>query len=75
MTSFVPAICLACKLLQMNDGDPNCEAFPEGIPAEILLGGFDHRGAFPGDGGVRFEQKPGEEGETAFQDWRSVYDG
>jgi hypothetical protein len=32
-----------------------CDAFPEGIPDEIILGGDKHRRAFPGDHGIQFE--------------------
>ena len=35
--------------------DHTCEAFPCGIPDEIFLGAFDHRRAYPGDDGKRFE--------------------
>jgi hypothetical protein len=35
-----------------------CAAFPAGIPDEIFAGGFDHRIAFRGDGGTRFEPMP-----------------
>jgi len=50
-------ICTSCALF--ND-DPErdsmgvCEAFPDGIPDEILRQGFDHRNEFPGDNGIRF---------------------
>lgn len=32
-----------------------CAAFPDGIPAIISAGGFDHREPHPHDNGVRFE--------------------
>lgn len=59
MTIGPAPICLFCKRYReaMKFGDPDtCDAFPQGIPEEILLGGFDHRKPFKGDGGVRFEQ-------------------
>ncbi len=60
MTIGPVPICQFCKRFREGKdwGDPNtCEAFPEGIPDEIELGGFDHRKPFKGDGGVRFEQR------------------
>ena len=38
--------------------DRTCTAFPQGIPPEILAGGFDHREPHPDDNGVRFEARP-----------------
>jgi len=45
--------CLGCK--NLNDNMTTCKAFPDGIPVEILTGGFDHSEAFAGDNGIRFE--------------------
>jgi len=39
-------------------GAHTCDAFPEGIPSEIVKGEFDHRSAYPGDHGVRWEASP-----------------
>ena len=40
---------------------PYCDAFPDGVPDAIFLGGFDHREEYPGDGGIRFVLREGEE--------------
>jgi len=52
--SIGAAKCNRCRHVS-NDG-LTCEAFPEGIPAEILTGKHDHTKAFPGDGGIRFRR-------------------
>ena len=36
-----------------------CEAFPEGIPNEIILGELDHREPVEGDGGLLYDAIPG----------------
>ncbi len=46
--------CVNCKHSHHNG---TCEAFPDGIPLEILSGEHDHRVPFPGDNGIRFEPK------------------
>lgn len=43
-----------------EEGRLTCTAFPDGIPNPLLVEGFDHRGEYPGDNGVRFEIRPGE---------------
>lgn len=37
-----------------RDHSLTCLAFPKGIPIAILLNEFDHRGAWPEDGGVQY---------------------
>ncbi|GAB2449695.1 hypothetical protein [Streptosporangium sandarakinum] len=66
-----PSICDACARLRMRRNPeaetsvdrwvPYCDAFPEKIPDAVFLGGFDHREPYPGDGGIRFLLKEGEE--------------
>ena len=52
-------ICAICTRVDWRKGGPVCTAFPEGIPDAITEGLFDHRRAYPGDGGVRFELAEG----------------
>jgi hypothetical protein len=66
-----PSICDACALVQKKSNPdsqssvdrwiPYCAAFPERVPNEIYLGGFDHRNEFPGDQGIRFQMRDGGE--------------
>ena len=56
MTGDKP-LCWECKHWSGDRADRTCKAFAEGIPQEIYFGGFDHREAFEGDGGIRFEER------------------
>lgn len=51
--------CFRCKHFERDNEKFvfRCAAFPDGdgIPDEILLNRFDHRNAYEGDNGVRFE--------------------
>jgi hypothetical protein len=51
--------CLACAHLDREqDKNPQCSAFPEGIPEEIWTNHHDHHTPYPGDNGIRFELQP-----------------
>ena len=47
--------CHSCKHSQF--GTLNCEAFPHGIPQNILVDAVDHKNPVPGDHGIQFEPK------------------
>lgn len=45
-----------CQLCKHYRGLNDCDAFPEGIPSEILTGRFCHTKPYPGDKGIRWEK-------------------
>ena len=55
MTTFPTPMCWGCIHLQPG---LKCDAFPDGIPADITESRFDHRMPYPGDNGVLFAQDP-----------------
>jgi hypothetical protein len=59
MTDIPAPLCIFCR--HLKEGSIRCEAFPEGIPDDLLFVLHDHREPYPGDRGIRFELKPGEE--------------
>lgn len=44
--------CMNC--IHQNKDKFSCSAYPEEIPAEIIMGEFDHTKPFPGDNGIMF---------------------
>ena len=49
MTSFPPPMCISCARLYGDQPGMACEAFPDGIPDEILESAFDHRQSIEGE--------------------------
>lgn len=57
-------ICFACARFRPWDFEhpqAYCAAFPDGIPDDIMFGGFDHRKPHDGDHGLGFVLKEGEQ--------------
>ncbi len=49
-------VCMRCRHLDLENIEARrCRAFPDAIPNAIWTGEHDHRTAFPGDHGIRFE--------------------
>jgi hypothetical protein len=48
-------ICFFCIHYYSNAHKRTCEAFPEGIPAEIWKGEKNHKAPYPGDNGILFK--------------------
>lgn len=60
--SLLSHICSRC--VHFNASSPlskkkTCSAFPKGIPGEIWLGINDHTTPYPGDNGIRFQERRG----------------
>ena len=56
MTLQTRAICLECTHLHERLGVGwTCDAYPLGIPDEIITLEHDHRRPFPGDNDIQFE--------------------
>lgn len=48
-------ITVQCPICKHYVGMGICEAYPQAIPKEILLGEHDHAKPLPGDHGIQFE--------------------
>lgn len=58
MTVVVPPICKECLHLR-SMRNSRCDAFPDGIPRDILDSKQDHREPVNGDHGIRFKPRSG----------------
>jgi len=47
--------CASCQRFMRDFPGYACEAYPDGIPSEIIHAEHDHRKPFPGDHGLRFK--------------------
>ena len=56
ITDLKFASCIACT--RKHEAGPTCDAFPDGIPEEILDGSVSHEDPYPGDGGLTFSPAP-----------------
>lgn len=56
-----PMIGYQCRECRHIRQDYSCDAFPDGMPWDIVMG-FDHSQPLDGDNGIRFEPRP--EGEA-----------
>ena len=59
MTTTLPPICRWCVHHHGQQSITTCDAFPEGIPEEVMSASADHMEPIPGDSGITFESKPG----------------
>lgn len=62
MTTYAMPMCGVCTHLHRDETGKGlipwrCDAYPQGIPAEILHSRVDHREAYDGDGGIQFEPR------------------
>ncbi len=49
---------MTCQFFRRGAPTLTCDAFPGGIPDDILCSRVDHREPVAGDNGVRWEQDP-----------------
>ena len=56
MRYFLKTPCIYCKHLNPETLDWHCEAFPDGIPEDIINGDFNHTIPHEGDHGIQFEK-------------------
>jgi hypothetical protein len=71
MTTFNQSfLCVWCIHLHRDVYEiiPTCEAFPNGIPAQIIDSEADHRHTYPNDNGIQFVKTPAIEDEPPFEE-------
>lgn len=59
MTQIISQCSVCTRFHKENHDGETCDAFPNGIPDEILWNEVSHIKAYPGDNGLRFEQEEG----------------
>lgn len=53
--TFPAPQCWSCRHFHDKHDKVTCDAFPNGIPADIVLNIVDHAKPYPGDKRIRFE--------------------
>jgi hypothetical protein len=54
--SMTMPVCWDCRHFHDDDQPRSrCDAFPNGIPMDMLLSKQDHTSPYPGDNGIQFE--------------------
>ena len=54
----VAPLCNTCVHYRRKEKGIKCDAFPEGIPYDILFNKHDHHTPYPGDNGILYEPDP-----------------
>lgn len=60
MTIGPPPPCYTCKHMHKGALSPKhltCDAFPDGIPDDIIFGDNMHDEPYPGDHGIQYERE------------------
>ncbi len=61
-------MCMACARFRPDADGMTCDAYPDGIPHEIVMNQWDHRRPKPGDGGKQFVLREGEDSQPWWPD-------
>lgn len=61
MTIASKPLCVVCRHFKPGQPGLPCDAFPKGVPEDILINTLDHRKPVEGDQGVQFEVREGQE--------------
>ena len=57
MTVIFEPICTKCSFFKPDLNNWHCDAFPKGIPEEIINGEFDHTKPYAGDHGIQYKER------------------
>lgn len=50
-------VCETCERLNREKKGYTCEAFPDGVPDEVLFNGNPHTSEIPGDKGLLYKKR------------------